>query len=174
MHRLVPALTAAVCALVLAGCGGDGRDAAPAPTLPRGLASDLAAQAEAIAADYEAGDVCGAAQQADVLAEDVFVAVEEGRVPAEFQESLTSTAQKLVDRINCPEPAPPPEEEEEGEEQASACEELEAQKQALEEEKQGAKGKGREKQLDEQIKELEEQIRACREGEGGGDDEGDD
>ncbi|MGH3030454.1 MAG: hypothetical protein ACRDNE_06755 [Gaiellaceae bacterium] len=175
MHRLVPCLTALVCAAVLAGCGGDGEETAPGPTLPRGLASDLAAQSDAIADAYGAGDVCGAAGQADDLLDAVLVAIQEGRVPAEFQESLTGTANKLVDEIDCPEadqPPPPPEEEEE----QPDCSALVEERDALEEEKKDTKGKGRERKLEEQIKALEEDIEACQQGEpeGGDGDEGDD
>ncbi|MGH3092127.1 MAG: hypothetical protein ACRDOG_07345, partial [Gaiellaceae bacterium] len=106
MHRLVPCLTALVCAAVLAGCGGDGEETAPGPTLPQGLATDLADRSDAIADSYAGGDVCGAAGQADDLLAAVLAAIEEGRVPAEFQESLTGTANKLVNEINCAEEAP--------------------------------------------------------------------
>ncbi len=170
VHRLVPCLTALVCAAVLAGCGGGDQEAAPGPTLPRELASDLAAQSDAIADAYAADDVCGAAGQADDLLDAVLAAIQEGRVPAEFQESLTSTANKLVNEINCAEEAPPPEEEE-ADEEASECEDLEAQRQALEEEKEETKGKGRQRQLEEEIAALEEEIAACEEGEGGDDDD---
>ena len=177
MHRLVPCLTALVCAAVLAGCGGDGEEAPPGPTLPRGLASDLAAQSDAVADAYAAGDVCGAAGQADDLLDAVLVSIQEGRVPAEFQEPLTATANKLVNEINCAEEAPAPTEEEQPD--APGCDDLEAQKQALEEEKKDKNGKGkakgRDRQLDEQIKALEQEIEECQqgEGEGGDDDEGD-
>jgi hypothetical protein len=171
VHRLVPCLTALVCAAVLAGCGGGDEEAPPGATLPRGLASDLAAQSDAIADAYAADDVCGAAGQADDLLDAVLAAIQEGRVPAEFQESLTGTANKLVNEINCAEEAPPPEEEEEADEEASECEDLGAQKQALEEEKEETRGKGRQRQLEEEIAALEEEIAACEEGEGGDDDE---
>jgi hypothetical protein len=171
VHRLVPCLVAAACAVALAGCGGDGEAPAPAPTLPRALASDLAAQSDAIAEAYAAGDVCGAAGQADVLLDAVMAAIEEGRVPGAFQESLTSTANELVNQINCPEPEPPPaEEEEEGQ---VGCEELVEQKDVLEEARKDAKGKGKQERLDEQIRALEQQIEACQEG-GGDGEEGDD
>lgn len=161
LHRFVPCLTALVCAAVLGGCGGNGEESAP-PTLPRGLASDLASRSDAIADAYAAGDVCGAARQADDLLDAVNAAVQEGRAPAEFQEPLTPTANELVNEINCPE-------------EDSDCDELVEQKDALEEEKKDTKGKGRDRELDEQIKTLEEQIEACQEGgDKGGDDEEDD
>lgn len=99
-----------LCALVLAGCGGGDEQAAPEPEIPSGLAQDLAGQADAIAAAYQAGDVCGAAQQADDLNQAVIDAINGGKIPAQFQETLQATANKLVDTINCP--APEEEEEE--------------------------------------------------------------
>ena len=179
MHRLVPCLTALVCAAILTGCGGAGEESAPTPSLPRGLASELASESDAIADAYDAGDVCGAAGQADELLDAVLAAIESGRVPPEFQESLTATANKLVNEINCPDPAAPPPEEEEDEEQeeeASDCSDLEAEKEALEEERDETTGKGRERRLDEEIAAVEEQIKECEEGGNGGegDGEGDD
>jgi hypothetical protein len=171
VHRLVPCLTALVCAAVLAGCGGNGEETAPGPTLPQGLASDLADRSDAIADAYASGDVCGAAGQADDLLAAVLAAIEEGRVPAEFQESLTGTANKLVNEINCAEEAPATTDEE----AQPDCSALVEEKDALEEAKKDTKGKGRKRQLDEQIKALEQEIEACQqgEGEGEGDDEGD-
>lgn len=93
------------CLLTLAACGGGDDEAAPqAPAIPQALAEDLASQAEAIADTLEAGDECGAAHQADDLVAAVDVAVAEGRIPSELQDSLTETAVGLQDRINCPQP----------------------------------------------------------------------
>ena len=172
MTHLVPCLTALACAAVLGGCGGNGEESAP-PTLPRGLASDLASRSDAIADAYAAGDICGAARQADDLLGAVNAAIQEGRVPTEFREPLTATANELANEINCPEeePTPPPPDED------SDCDELVEHKDALEEEKKETKGKakGRDRKLDEQIKALEEQIEACQErGDEGGDEEEDD
>jgi hypothetical protein len=151
-----------VCATVRVGCGGKGEESAPEPTLPRGLASDLASRSDAIADAYAAGDVCGAARQADELLDAVNAAIQEGRVPAELQEPLTATTTELVNEINCPE-------------EDSGCDELVEQKDVLEEEKKDTKGKGRDRELDEQIKALEAQIEACQErADEGGEDEDDD
>jgi hypothetical protein len=172
VHRLVPCLTALVCAAVLAGCGGNGEETAPGPTLPQGLAADLADRSDAIANSYAGGDVCGAAGQADDLLAAVLAAIDEGRVPAEFQESLTGTANKLVNEINCSE-APATTEEE----APTDCSALEAQRDALEAEKKDTKGKGKKRHLDEQIKALEQELEACQQAEGeegnGDGDEGD-
>jgi hypothetical protein len=173
VHRLVPCLTALVCAAVLAGCGGNGEETAPGPTLPQGLAADLADRSDAIAASYAGGDVCGAAGQADDLLAAVLAAIDEGRVPPEFQESLTGTANKLVNEINCTE-APATTEEE----APPDCAALVEERDALEAEKKDkGKAKGRDRRLDEQIKALEQEIEACEQGEGedgnGDGDEGD-
>jgi hypothetical protein len=106
VHRLALSLAAALCAVLLAGCGGD--EPAPGPTLPEGLAADLATQSDSIAETLASGNVCSAAQQADVLLDDVVAAIQTGRVPAAFQESLTATANELVNQINCPQPDEPP------------------------------------------------------------------
>ena len=143
--------------LALAGCGGGVDEATTEPTLPAGLAQDLADQADAIALAYESGDECKAAQQADVLNQAVIEAINGGKVPAELQESLQGTANKLVNEINCPEPPPADELD---------CDQLEEEKSALEEEKEDTKGKGKKRQLEEQIKALEEQLKPCKEGEG--------
>jgi hypothetical protein len=155
-------LAAAACAAFLAGCGG-GADVPPdQAAIPAGVAEDLARQADAVAERFEAGATCEAAQLADELQSAAIKAVNAGDIPAEFQEDLQATANELVNEINCPDPEP-----------AIDCDALRANKEALEEEKDDAKGKGREKQLEEQIKQLEEQIKsACEDDEGG--EEGED
>jgi hypothetical protein len=93
-----------LCAFVLAGCGGDEQPTSQEPAIARALAQDLSAQADTIAAAYESGDLCGAAQQADELVNDVAAAIESGDVPAALQDPLLGTAQKLQNDINCPQP----------------------------------------------------------------------
>jgi hypothetical protein len=149
--RFAPWLAASACALALAGCGG-GDDAAP-PTLPTGVADGLATQSESVAETLEAGDTCGAAQEADALVAAVEAAIASGEVPVAFRASLRGTAVDLQDRINCP-PS--------DEEQQQDCDALEEDKAALEEELKDTKGKGRKRMLEEQIQALEEQIQACR------------
>lgn len=173
MHRLVPCLTALVCAAVLAGCGGNGEETAQGPTLPQGLATDLADRSDAIADSYASGDVCGAAGQADDLLATVLAAIDEGRVPAEFQESLTGTANKLVNEINCTEEAPATTEEEAPQDCSALVEEKDALEEAKKDEKDKkgkGKAKGRDGRIDEQIKALEREIEACQQAEGEGDD----
>ena len=146
--------------LALAGCGGG--DATPEePGLPRAVAERLAQESEAIADKLDAGDTCGAAQQADVLLDRVEQAIANGDVPVEFQGELLETARQLQNDINCPQPPPPPEQD---------CEALEEEKKALEEQKKDAEDEEKE-QLDEQIKALEEQIKECRQGNGEGEDD---
>ena len=171
------ALASAV--LALAACGGGGGDARPEePTLPRGLAERLAQESEGIADKLEAGDQCGAAEQADVLEDAVEQAIADGDVPDEFQAELTATARKLQDDVNCPQPEPPPA-------PAPDCDELEEEKQALEEEKQALEEQKEDadederaeldeqiQALDEQTKALDEEIKECKKGEGNGEGDG--
>lgn len=155
--------------LALAACGGNGGDAPPEePGLPPGLAERLAKESEAVADKLDAGDQCGAAEQADVLEDAVEQAIAEGKVPDVFQAELTAAAQKLQSDVNCPQPPPPPAGEPD-------CDQLEEQKKALEEQKEGAEDEEA-KELDRQIKELDRQLNACGEGNGNGkgNGEGDD
>ena len=151
-------LAAAASALALAGCGGgaDSQPAPQAPALPRSLALELAGQAEQIAEAFAAGDVCGAAGQADDLKAAAVAAVDGGHVPAAMRQELLSTVEVLVNEINCPPPEPPAEEEDE-------CEELEQQKKALDEQIKETKDEEEKKALEEQKKALEEEIKACKE-----------
>jgi hypothetical protein len=155
-------LAFACAVLALAACGGGGGATPEEPGLPRALAERLASESEAIAEMWEAGDQCGAAQQADVLEDAVQQAIAAGDVPDAFQAELTATAQKLQNEVNCPQPAPPPEPD---------CEELEDEKQALEEQKEDADEDERE-QLDEQIKALDQELKDCKKGNGKGNGNG--
>jgi hypothetical protein len=154
--------------LALAACGGNGGDAAPdEPGLPPGLAERLAKESEAVADKLDAGDQCGAAEQADVLEDAVEQAIAEGNVPDPFQAELTAAAKKLQNDVNCPQQPPPAPEVD--------CEELEGEKQSLEAQKEEAEG-DEAKELDQQIKELDRQLKACgkdnvegNEGDGEGD-----
>jgi hypothetical protein len=154
--------------LALAARGGNGGDAAPdEPGLPPGLAERLAKESEAVADKLDAGDQCGAAEQADVLEDAVEQAIAEGNVPDPFQAELTAAAKKLQNDVNCPQQPPPAPEVD--------CEELEGEKQSLEAQKEEAEG-DEAKELDQQIKELDRQLKACgkdnvegNEGDGEGD-----
>jgi hypothetical protein len=93
-------LTVCSCALLLAGCGGEGRRPPPTPPrIPAGLAEKLAAAADRVAATPG----CAARVAAAELRDDVISAI--SHVPARYQEPLTSAANDLVDRIPpCAEP----------------------------------------------------------------------
>jgi hypothetical protein len=87
-------VTACSCALLLAGCGGEGRRSPPVPPrIPAGVADRLAADADRVAATPG----CAARVAAFELRGDVIAAI--SRVPARYQEQLTSAANDLVDRI---------------------------------------------------------------------------
>ena len=150
------ALAGAVLALAAACGGGDARPEEPG--LPRAVAERLARESEAIADKLDAGDVCGAAQQADTLVDSVEQAITAGGVPDAFQAELTANAQQLQNDVNCPQPQPPP---------APDCDALEEEKQALEEQKKEAEGDEAE-ELDRQIKELDQQLKECKKGNGEG------
>lgn len=97
--ELVAALLAA---LWLSGCGsGPDHRAAPAPKLPPAVASDLAARSDQVARALAAGDACHAADLARQLQQQTIAAVNAHRVPAVFQEDITSTVNDLVGRITC-------------------------------------------------------------------------
>lgn len=146
--------------LALAGCGG-ASESTSTQGIPGSVAEALADRADAIADTYDGGDVCGAAQQADDLLAAVTRAVEAGRIPVELEGSLTETAQKLQDDINCPPPTTT---------EAQDCGQLEEERDALEEQAKDTKGKGKKRKLEEQIGQLEEQIKACEEAQGEGTD----
>jgi len=142
----------------LTACGGGGDATPDEPGISPAVAERLAEESEAIADKLDAGDTCGAAQQADVLEDAVQQAISEGNIPAAFQSELLQTARQLQNDVNCPQPPPPP---------AQDCQALEEEKSALEEQKEDAEDEEKE-QLEEQIKALEEEIKACKEGKGKG------
>ena len=100
---------------VAAGCGG-GADDASSPTTTAGDRPALAAPAaerlvvhsDAVALKLAAGDECGAAEEADKLRGEFVALVNEGQIPATFQEDLGARVNELVDSVNCPPPAPAP------------------------------------------------------------------
>jgi hypothetical protein len=98
-------LTACSCALLLAACGGNGRQAPPPPRpphIPAGVAARLAADANRVAAMQG----CAARPVAIAFRADVIGSI--ARIPARYQEPLTSAANGLVARIPaCPQPPEP-------------------------------------------------------------------
>jgi hypothetical protein len=93
---------AALAALCLSACGGETKRASPPPpTLPRALASALAARSDAVVAALAAGDGCGALASAQLLQRDTIAAINAGRVSAAFQEELASAVNDLATRVSC-------------------------------------------------------------------------
>ncbi len=96
-----PAALASLAVVVaLAGCGG----AAPTQkkaAIPTSVANKLAAQSESIAAAWEAGDTCGAAQQADELKHAADDAVAAGQIPAAYRDDLEAAVVNLQNTANC-------------------------------------------------------------------------
>jgi hypothetical protein len=109
-RRRWPAVWLSACSacLVLAGCGGDGRKAAPAPKLPAPLGRALAARSDAVASQLAAGDACGASASARNLQQRTIASMP--RVPPDLQEPLQSAVNDLVDRVDaaCRATPPPP------------------------------------------------------------------
>ena len=94
------ALASLAVVLAIAGCGG----AAPTQknaAIPRSVAERLAAQSESIAAAWEAGDTCGAAQQADELEHAAADAVAAGQIPAAYRDDLEAAVVNLQNTANC-------------------------------------------------------------------------
>jgi hypothetical protein len=118
---LAAALAALACAATMAGCGGGDGEAerrAEPPKIPSDVVDGLAERSDAIADKLEAGDVCGAALEADALVNEARAAVDAGEVPARYEDELIATAVELQNTVNCPPPPPPqPEEEEEEDEE---------------------------------------------------------
>jgi hypothetical protein len=105
--RIASWLAAAGCALALAGCGGDSEEATTSgPVIPAPIAEDLASQSDRIADLLEAGDLCGAAQEADVLLRAADEAIQDGQIPQALQGELQKVAIELQNTVNCPEPEP--------------------------------------------------------------------
>ncbi|HSS79695.1 MAG TPA: hypothetical protein VLK24_00730 [Gaiellaceae bacterium] len=92
-------------ALLLAGCG-DAHRASPPPSppqIPAGVATRLAAEADRVAALTPG--TCQARDAAVRFRNDVIASI--GRVPARYQEPLTSAANTLAERLaTCAEPGP--------------------------------------------------------------------
>jgi hypothetical protein len=101
--------------VLVAGCGGAGEatpttsTAAERPALPAPVVERLVAHSDAVALKLAAGDVCGAAQEADKLQGEYVAIVNEGGVPTVFQEEIGARVNELVDSVNCPPPPAPTE-----------------------------------------------------------------
>ena len=90
-------LLTASSALLLAGCGGAHKAAPPPPPprIPAGVAAKLAAEADRVAALTPG--TCEARDAAARFRTDVIASI--GRVPARYQEPLTSAANTLAERL---------------------------------------------------------------------------
>lgn len=89
-------------ALLLGGCGSGGRHAAPPPPrLPAGVAARLASQSDQVGERLAANDGCGALAAARQLRSAAIAAIDTGRVPARFRESLAAATNDLSLRIHC-------------------------------------------------------------------------
>jgi hypothetical protein len=99
----------AACSLVVvvAGCGGGGQAerTTPQPRLPKAEARLLAARADRIASRLDAGDACAALAQATALRSEVTAAINAGRIPQAFLETLSSSVNGLVERVGACRPA---------------------------------------------------------------------
>jgi hypothetical protein len=107
MRWLSASVAASSCALLLAGCGGGGaKQTAPRtrpPRIPADLARQLAAEADLIASARPVS--CTARAAAARLQADTIQAIQSHRLPARYQEPLTSASNDLVARLaECTEP----------------------------------------------------------------------
>jgi hypothetical protein len=107
--RLVVALAALA---VVAGCGSTAAQPTVVvrrPTLPRALATQWRAEADAVAAALAAHDGCLAQERVVQLRTGVIAAIDKRRIAPRFQEPLLSAVNDLASRITCvPPPAPAP------------------------------------------------------------------
>ena len=92
-------LAASSCLLVAAGCGSSPPRSQPAPRIPAAVASQLSADADAVAATTG----CGAHDAAAKLQADAIAAI--SRVPSRYRESIMSAANEIAGRA--PACAPP-------------------------------------------------------------------
>jgi hypothetical protein len=108
IRMIVVILACAGAAACGGGSAGSASQPARAPGIPRALATDLAAQADAVAVSLDAQHGCGALDQARRLGTAVDAAITAGRVPAKLQPQLQAAATRLVAGIRCVPPPPPP------------------------------------------------------------------
>ena len=160
-RTMVAALAGVV---LLAGCGGSARPSttAAAPRIPHALGVALAARADRVASALERGDECTAAAQADRLNVAVGNAVSSGAIPARLQAPAVAAAARLASSIVCRPPTTTAADTTTAATTTlSACDQLAARKQQLDDEKQaldqekktdkGLKGeakKARDKEID--------------------------
>ena len=83
--------------LLAAGCGEE-------PSLPSGLAAQLADRSDAAAEALEARQFCAARADAVTLQQRTIAAVNAGSVPAELQEELLGSVNAVLESISCTPP----------------------------------------------------------------------
>jgi hypothetical protein len=108
-HRIRMIVVILACAGAAAcggGSAGSGSQSARAPVIPRALATDLAARADAVAVSLDAQRGCAALDQARRLGTAVDAAIAAGRVPSALQPQLQATATRLIAGIRCVPPPP--------------------------------------------------------------------
>ena len=95
-RRHTAALLLVLFVLLATGCGGgeEGR-------LPSNVAERLALRSDAVAAEVEAGDACGARVEAEALQREAIATVNAGDVPQELQEELLGSINALLAAIGC-------------------------------------------------------------------------
>jgi hypothetical protein len=101
--RLSIALAALAVLLAAAGCGSASSGESQS-SIPESVAGRLADQSESIAAALEAGDDCGAAQQADDLRHAADEAISTGQIPTVYQDDLEAAVTSLQNTVNCARP----------------------------------------------------------------------
>jgi hypothetical protein len=95
-------------AFLIAGCGGTAAQTPPRspPKIPRALAQQWEAEAQAVAAALASGDGCNAKTAATGLREQIIEAVNAHSFPSRYQATLLGAVNDLPDKIVCT-PAPP-------------------------------------------------------------------
>ncbi len=101
IRMIVVILACAGAAACGGGSAGSASQPARAPVIPRAIATDLAARADAVAVSLDAQRGCAALDQARRLGTAVDSAIAAGRVPAALQPQLQATATRLVAGIRC-------------------------------------------------------------------------
>jgi hypothetical protein len=104
------AVTLLSAVLAVSACGSESRvKARPAPKLPRGVATSLAARSDVLAASLRRRDGCAAMIQMHGLERQTRLAIAAGRVPVVFRARLLAAERRLAARLpRCVPPAPPP------------------------------------------------------------------
>ncbi|MFL6028602.1 MAG: hypothetical protein ACJ74D_01040 [Gaiellaceae bacterium] len=93
----------------MSGCGADAKRATPRPpTLPRALATQLAARSDAVANALAEGESCRARALAEQLRRDAIAAVNGRRIDTRLQEELTGAVNDLAARVRCVPPVVQP------------------------------------------------------------------